>query len=44
MILITLQRVSNLSNPPAAWNNLLETNLKKKLSFLLHSSPVIVAE
>jgi hypothetical protein len=44
MILITLQRVSNLSNPPAACNNLLETNLKKKLSFLLDSSPVIVAE
>jgi hypothetical protein len=45
MILITLQRVSNLSNPPTACNNLLETNLKKKLSFLLDSSrPVIVAE
>jgi hypothetical protein len=45
MILITLQRVSNLSNPPAACNNLRETNLKKKLRFLLDSSrPVIVAE
>jgi hypothetical protein len=44
MILITLQRVSNLSNPPAACNNLPETNLKKKLSFLLDNSPVIVAE